>query len=324
MKVSICVPVYRVEKYIERCAHSLFEQTYNNIEYIFVDDYSPDKSIKILKNVLEKYPMRKPHVRIIRHDNNRGLAAARNTAVENCRTEFLMHVDSDDWIEKDTVERCVTKQQEENSDIVLFDFLMHHPKYIVEKKRPVGLSPYDLTVQFLNSKAFTSVWGAMIRTSLYKDNGITAHEGLNVGEDYYVMPRLSYYAHNISNVSEFLYHYDFTNTNSYMHTFNEKKAQIQKQVIEEQKEYFADKGQKYVDAICENEILMLVQQLIDCVKYSGSETFYHNTRIRIDRVSQKYKKILGFQYRLCLLIRNRFILRSYIKIAGTIKHICKK
>ena len=141
--VSILVPVYGVEQYIERCARSLFEQTYPDIEYIFVDDCSPDKSIEVLKKTIDDYPQRKPNVRIVRHECNRGLAAARNTAVENCRTEFLMHVDSDDWIEMDCVERCVIKQQEENSDIVLFDFLMHHPKYIVEKKRPIGLSPEE-------------------------------------------------------------------------------------------------------------------------------------------------------------------------------------
>ena len=62
MKVSVLVPVYGVEKYIERCAVSLFEQTYENLEYIFVDDCSPDNSIEILENVLERYPHRKEQV----------------------------------------------------------------------------------------------------------------------------------------------------------------------------------------------------------------------------------------------------------------------
>ena len=109
--VSICIPIYGVEKYIERCAISLFEQTYQNIEYIFVDDCTPDKSVEILKSVIERYPNRKPYVRIIKHKKNRGLGSARNTAVDAAKGEFLMHVDSDDWIDNDCVRLCVEKQK---------------------------------------------------------------------------------------------------------------------------------------------------------------------------------------------------------------------
>ena len=116
--VSILVPVYNVEQYIERCARSLFEQTYDNLEYIFVDDCTPDKSIQILERVLAEYPQRREQTKIIHHDRNRGLAAARNTAVENCSGVFLTHVDSDDWIEFNAVELLVNKQQENDADIV--------------------------------------------------------------------------------------------------------------------------------------------------------------------------------------------------------------
>ena len=78
-KVSIIVPIYRVEEYIERCAESLFAQTFDDIEYIFVDDCSPDKSVEILQRTLEKYPHRKRLTRIERlswaHPAPRGGAA---------------------------------------------------------------------------------------------------------------------------------------------------------------------------------------------------------------------------------------------------------
>ena len=75
-KVSILVPVYGVEKYIERCVRSLFEQTYENIEYVFVDDCTKDKSIEILNSVLAEYPNRKKQAKILHHDKNRGLSHA--------------------------------------------------------------------------------------------------------------------------------------------------------------------------------------------------------------------------------------------------------
>ena len=81
-KVSVIVPVYGVEKYIERCARSLFEQTLDDIEYIFVDDCSPDRSIEILNQVIGEYPGRKDQVQIIHHASNQGLALARQTGLK--------------------------------------------------------------------------------------------------------------------------------------------------------------------------------------------------------------------------------------------------
>lgn len=118
MKVSILIPVYGVEKYIERCARSIFDQTYQNLDIVFVDDCTPDKRIEILRRVLDDYPERKAQTRIIRHEHNRGLAAARNTAVAAATGTFLTHVDSDDWLELDAVEELVKKQVETGAEIV--------------------------------------------------------------------------------------------------------------------------------------------------------------------------------------------------------------
>ncbi len=121
-KVSILVPIYNVEKYIERCAVSLFEQTYDNIEYIFIDDKGTDNSIQILEAVIKRYPNRQNNIKVIDHVVNKGLAVARNTALTNAEGRFVIHVDSDDYVEKDMVERCISCQSQDNSDIVLFGF----------------------------------------------------------------------------------------------------------------------------------------------------------------------------------------------------------
>ena len=75
-KVSILVPVYGVEKYIDRCARSIFEQTHHDLDIVFVEDCTPDKSIDILKRVIEEYPDRKAQTRIIRHAHNRGFSSS--------------------------------------------------------------------------------------------------------------------------------------------------------------------------------------------------------------------------------------------------------
>ena len=116
--VSILVPIYGVEKYIRRCAISLFEQTYFNIEYIFVNDCTNDDSIIILENVINQYPNRQSQIKIIQHETNKGLGEARNTAVAAANGDYLFHVDSDDYIDPYCIEKCVKKQLDTNADVV--------------------------------------------------------------------------------------------------------------------------------------------------------------------------------------------------------------
>ena len=85
LNVSIIVPVYNASKWIELCAQSLFGQTMKHgIEYIFVNDHSQDNSIEILESIIEKHPSRKAQVKILQHDKNLGVAAARTTALPAC------------------------------------------------------------------------------------------------------------------------------------------------------------------------------------------------------------------------------------------------
>ena len=113
-KLSVIIPIYGVEKYIERCAKSLFEQTLDDIEFIFVNDCTQDMSIEILKTVIESYPNRKDQIRIIHHKTNKGLSRARETGVQAATGDYIAHCDSDDWIDLDylsAVEEVMSKYQ---------------------------------------------------------------------------------------------------------------------------------------------------------------------------------------------------------------------
>ena len=118
IKVSVCIPVYGVEKYIEKCARTLFEQTLQEIEYIFVDDCTQDRSMEILQKVLEEYPHRKAQVKIIHHEKNGGLVAARNTALKHVSGEYVIHCDPDDWVELDLYEIMYHEAVAQGADMV--------------------------------------------------------------------------------------------------------------------------------------------------------------------------------------------------------------
>ena len=98
-KVSVVIPVYGVEKYIERCARSLFEQTLDDIEYIFVNDCTKDRSIDILNEVINDYPARKQQIRIVHHKENKGLPFARQSGWQVATGEYVANCDSDDWVD---------------------------------------------------------------------------------------------------------------------------------------------------------------------------------------------------------------------------------
>lgn len=214
-KVSILVPVYGVEKYIERCARSLFEQSYYNIEYIFVNDCTKDKSIEILTDVLDEYPHRKVQVKIIHHKRNRGLSAARNTAVANMTGDYLWHIDSDDYVAVDAVEELVREIEKTNADVVIFGYKsVYANKTISNTIEPYNNINTYIKLLLLNSIA-ASMWNKFYRTSFYKEIGIMSIDGIGQGEDYAVVPRILYNTSKITWFNKSLYFYNLVNQSSY-------------------------------------------------------------------------------------------------------------
>ena len=131
-KISIIIPVYKVEKYIERCARSLFEQTLDDIEYLFIDDCSPDKSIEELKDILDEYPHRKSQTIIHRMERNKGQAAVRYWGVKNATGDYLIHCDSDDWVELDMYQQMYNKAIEEDADVVVCDYVVTNGTSVIK------------------------------------------------------------------------------------------------------------------------------------------------------------------------------------------------
>lgn len=119
--VSIIVPIYKVEKYIEQCARSVLSQTWPSIQFVFVDDCTPDRSIELLETLIDKeYASLKEHITIIRKPVNEGLPQARKTGVQAATGDYILHVDSDDWIEPDAAEKLAVKVEETGADVVYF------------------------------------------------------------------------------------------------------------------------------------------------------------------------------------------------------------
>ncbi len=212
--VSIITPVYKVEDFIERCAVSLFEQTYADIEYIFVDDCSPDASIERLQQVLERYPSRQPHVKIVRHPVNRGVAAARNSGLDAATGDYIYYVDADDCIEKDAIEQMCAKALQTGADIVACGWFLAFSKNERRMPMPVYADAETALRGMLSGQMRWNLWLYMIKHELYTRHGISYVEGENVGEDMLVLVKLFSRAQSIAFVDRALYHYTKQNDNS--------------------------------------------------------------------------------------------------------------
>lgn len=172
-KISFCVPVHNVEKYIEQCAKTLFEQTLDDIEIIFVDDCTPDNSIGIVQELLKSYPNRADQVKIIRHEVNKGLPAARKSAALAATGKYICCVDSDDYVALDMAEKVYQFAIEQNADMVLFD---HY--YVTGDVTKYGTTCWKKGTEIWDSETLrqrvmnrqdimTSIWCRCIKRDLF-------------------------------------------------------------------------------------------------------------------------------------------------------------
>ena len=211
IKVSVIVPIYEVERYIERCARSLFEQTMlSGIEFIFVDDCTPDHSIEILHNTLKEYPEREAQVTILAHSANKGLVATRKTGVRAAHGEYICHCDSDDWVEPDMYRLMYDEAKRTDSDIVVCNYITEYKnssEMVIQNFNPVKRNQL---IDLLEWRLHCMVWQRMFRRAFYEIFGMDTPD-VNRGEDFPV----SFLAHamssKVSYISLPLYHYNRTN-----------------------------------------------------------------------------------------------------------------
>lgn len=327
--VSILIPVYGVENYIERCAISLFEQTYENLEYIFIDDCSPDKSAQVLEDVLAKYPQRIHQVKIIHHSHNRGISAVRNSLVEHASGDFVFFVDSDDWVELNSVELLVNRQQETNADIVTARAYFHSPDYTVEY--PDGGWQADketALIQLLRQGLSHSLWRRLIRTSIFRENSIVLREGVNMDEDFYMTVLLFYYASIVDGLDAFIYHYYRENGDSYMTKYRDN-YQLQDQRLESINgiiHFFEKRDQECHSISCEYKVKSLYKLIGIAAERNDRERF--DSIIKELNNYRQYWGVIRWNYLPLRLVERNYYLNlfssPFVNIARWLYHIVKR
>lgn len=218
--VSVVLPIYNVEKYLDRCMESVVNQTYSNIEILMIDDGATDSC----PDICEKWAKKDERVKVI-HKQNAGLGMARNTGIEKASGEYIVFFDSDDYIEVDTIEKCYKKATEDKADLVLFGHsLISSTGEVKSQVIPFGKKTNykgseikdvvlpNLLMQSSNApeikNLWMSAWSCFYSCKMIEETGWDfVSERKIISEDVYSLLQLFSYLNSVSIIEESLYNY---------------------------------------------------------------------------------------------------------------------
>ncbi|MGN1043841.1 MAG: glycosyltransferase family 2 protein [Acutalibacteraceae bacterium] len=249
-KISIIVPVYNTEKYLDECIDSLESQTLEDLEMIFIDDGSADNSLNILNKRAEK----NQRIKVI-HQENQGAALARQTGIDAAKGEYIKFVDSDDILEKNACELCYNEAKKYDADIVV------HNIYIFTKDCKWKNYSYNGNEKHLiTDQMFTplcvSLWAHLYKTSFIKENDINFRNICSMGEDVY-FNKISYpTAKKIVTIPDYLYSYRVDNKASLMHTVHGENNSLQRiNNFNETRKFYSKRGYFEKDFVRKNFLI---------------------------------------------------------------------
>lgn len=222
-KVTVIIPIYNVGKYIEKCACSLFEQTLQDIEYIFINDCTPDNSMEVLAKVIDKYPNRKSQIHIIHMPTNSGQSNVRAKGIEIASGDYIIHCDSDDWVDVTLYECMYNKAIRSNADIIICPIRDEYKEHGVT--RPLESLPNSgqaILENWYKKSIGMYTWNKLVRRSLYIDYHVFPYKGINMWEDNGLFLRIFYYAQGVSTIKDAVYHYNRMNVGAMTHGYGRK------------------------------------------------------------------------------------------------------
>ncbi|MFZ4863873.1 glycosyltransferase family 2 protein [Sphingobacterium sp. Mn56C] len=222
-QVAVIVPVYKVEKFVERGVRSLLEQSLASIQYIFVDDHGRDDSMKIIRDTVATYPERLADVLYLTTEKNSGAATARNVGLAQVNAQYTAFCDADDWIEKDAFERLYTHAIKEDLDIVWSDFVFDTTAGEQVCKQDFDTSNDSCIRNLLMENMHGALWNKLYKSDMFRHHGISFLDGYDLWEDLNANVRLFFYAKKIGYLPAAFYHYIQYNTNSLVTGISEKK-----------------------------------------------------------------------------------------------------
>lgn len=279
MKISIIVPIYNAEKYIDVCLDSLVSQTYKNYEIILVNDGSQENE----EEIIYKYMLKHKNIFYYKKKNG-GQASARNYGLSKITGDYIMFVDSDDYLDKNILNILSTEIKKYKYDILCFDFNKVLDNRIEKYNTFLGLSN-DIISNYIISDP--SPCNKIFNSILFKDNSIRFTEG-RIYEDLAIIPTLACYTNKIGYINKYLYNY-VIHDNSTMRQikYNDKLKDI----------FFA------LDYLYDKFMMMnQYEKFCEEIEYIFIEHLLHGASLRL----YKYKEAKNDLKNITLIMKKKF------------------
>lgn len=226
--VSVVIPIYNVKKYLEKCVASVLNQEYRNIEVVLVDDGSTDGSGELC----DLYASRDKRI-VVLHNTNSGPSAARNSGIKAAAGDYILFVDSDDYIAPQLISTVVKKAAETNADIVMFnaesvDENGGHIEYF-------NAFQNEFNSDFLNMPqvllSLPALWNKLYRRELFMNNNVFIPENICIGEDFTVNTQLLSLSRKTDYCNEALYYYVQHGNSLISGTFEDKTKALRNEDV---------------------------------------------------------------------------------------------
>lgn len=251
--VSVVIPVFNVAPYIKECAESLFKQTLQNIEYIFIDDASTDRSVEILQDVIARFPSRSNQIKIIRHETNKGISYTRQEGNSMARGKWIVHCDSDDYIEPNIYEKLFEASKgNDNIGITVCSYSLFKPGLPSELKwQGEGeLTSEDFLAALCGASSLHlhgSLCNKLIKAQLWKENPIP--DNLSYCEDEFALISIALRNPGLVTkiIPQSLYNYRLRDDSLTMRRDDKRASEI-KGLIDRVESLKSEFGDKYVCA----------------------------------------------------------------------------
>jgi len=220
--VSLLIPVYNCRKYIQRCWDSASAQTLENLEILFIDDGSTDGSSDLLAAAIRENSSCHS-VKLICHERNRGVAAARNTALAHASGEYVFFVDADDWLDHETLQELYVAARQSKADIVGCDQILHFASSDQLVRSPLHNTGAENVCALFENKMVGGLSHVLVRRELFNKAGASFIEGADYAEDMQAKVKLFFATDSYAYLPKPFYHYDQMNPGSVSHRESMKK-----------------------------------------------------------------------------------------------------
>ena len=237
-KISIIVPIYKIERYLRQGIESILAQTFTDFELLLIDDGSPDEC----PTICDEYAKKDTRIHVF-HKPNGGLTSARNYGLDNAKGEWIMHIDGDDWIEPTYIEELYNAAIKNKADIAIcgFRFAFEDGRYI-EEHPTIWDDDKSASLNRYIASVWTTAWGSIQNVSIYRDNGVISPKNITYCEDFHLMARLCYFADKVVSIDSPLYNYR-QQSSSIIHSLNEKTWSDELTVYKEIIDFFRSHGE---------------------------------------------------------------------------------